>query len=83
MGLKDRLATPPLHKSNNRCKLFVVLSQLPKEDAKEVIKVLDSLSKNEGLYTASWLAKQITQEGFYMNHSTVLRHARKECCCAR
>lgn len=83
MGLKDRLATPPQRRSSTKCKLALVLGQLPKEDVKEVEKIMVSIANNEGLYTASWLAKQITHEGFFMSHSSILRHIRKECCCAR
>lgn len=83
MTLKDRLTAPPRHRSTVKCKLAVVLAQISKEDMKEVQRILTSLENNEGMYTASWLGKQLTQEGFYMNHSTILRHVRKECCCAR
>lgn len=83
MGLKDRLTTPPQRRGSTKCKLAVVLTQLSKEDLKEVERILKSLAENEGLYTASWLGRQLTQEGFFMNHSSILRHIRKECCCAR
>lgn len=58
-----------------------VLRQLTDEEATEVTRIMDSIVALEGLYTASWLTQQLKANGHQINHATLLRHARKDCCC--
>lgn len=82
MGLLDDLRSGAWPDGVRPCKMGMVLRQLDDETVAEVNRIMDSIAKLEGLYTASWLARQLDKHGFRVNHQSILRHARGECCCA-
>ena len=81
MGLLDSLNTGPSHNRKGRCRAAVIIADLPKAEAEKVKDILASIANREGKYTSSWLAQVLTDEGRQVNHQTLLRHARKVCCC--
>lgn len=82
MGLLDDLRNAPSPDGVRPCKLGVALSQMNDDVSSEIKRIMDSIVSLEGVYTASWLARQLSNYGFRMNHQSILRHARGECCCA-
>lgn len=82
MGLLENLSQGPSPSRKAKCRAQVVLDGLGADEAGRVMEILDSINANEGRYTASWLSKELTNAGHQINHQTLLRHGRKECCCA-
>lgn len=81
MGLLDSLNTGPSHRRKGRCRAAVIIADLPKEEADKIGDILTSIANREGRYTSNWLAQVLTDEGHQINHQTLLRHARRTCCC--
>lgn len=81
MGLLENLNQGPSPRRKAKCRARIVLDSLGKSEAQRVVEILESISTGEGRYTASWLAKELTNSGHQINHQTLLRHGRKECCC--
>lgn len=79
MGILERLKEP--RSSQKRCKMAVILHLMTEQESEEVQKVLASIAGNEGIYSASWLSLQLRKENYLVNHASIIRHARKECCC--
>lgn len=61
--------------------MAVILHLMTEQESEEVQKVLASIAGNEGIYSASWLSLQLRKENYLVNHASIIRHARKECCC--
>lgn len=81
MGLLENLNAPLRRTGKTRCKMAVVIDKLKPEEQEKVNEILRSLFFNEGEYSSNWLALTLTKDGHPVNHQTVLRHARSECCC--
>lgn len=81
MTLLERLKDDQRRSSKGPCRMGVLLAELGKQERDAIEEILDSIVNMEGKYSASWLAAQLRKEGYQMNHSTLLRHARKDCCC--
>lgn len=82
MGLMERLNAPQQRRGGKvKCRIAVHLMDMTEKEAAEVVRIMDSIANLEGKYTASWLSTQLRKEGYVANHATILRHARKECCC--
>lgn len=64
-----------------RCKASVVLATLSDDVSKRVNEILDKIAKGTGEYSATWLSNTLREKGVNVNHASLLRHARKECCC--
>jgi GTP-sensing pleiotropic transcriptional regulator CodY len=79
MALLDDLV-PKRRKRN--CSFALVFNDLTLDEQQKVTEIMESIGQNEGRYTASWLATQLTKNGHFTSHGTILRHARKQCCCA-
>ena len=82
MGLLDDLRSAAWPEGVRPCKMGAILRELDDDTVAEVKRIMASIVALEGLYTASWLVKQLGNHGYRVNHQSVLRHARKECCCA-
>lgn len=79
MALLEDLV-PKRRKRN--CSFAVVFNDLTPQEQERVNEIMESIAQNEGRYTASWLAQQLSNNGHFTSHGTLLRHARKQCCCA-
>lgn len=82
MGLLDDLRKEPSHKPPKPCKMAIVMATLDKDTVAELNRIMASIASLEGQYTASWLSRQLENNGLRVNHSTVNRHAKGTCCCA-
>lgn len=81
MGLLDKLNDPTPPRRKTRCRMAVVLASLTDAERTRVMDILDSLANLEGRYTSNWLASVLKEAGHSVNHQSILRHARKDCCC--
>jgi len=66
---------------DKKCKTAVVLATLSDDVLKRVNEILEKIVNGTGEYSATWLANSLREKGVNVNHSSLLRHARKECCC--
>jgi hypothetical protein len=64
-----------------KCKAAVVLATLSDDVLKRVTEILEKIVNGTGEYSATWLAGTLRQTGVIINHASLLRHGRKECCC--
>lgn len=80
MSLLDRLNEGPQPKGK-RCKYAVTFEQLPKDLQKRITEIVSKIVAGTGEYSASWLASELRNDGIMLNHSSILRHGRKDCCC--
>lgn len=80
MGLLEELNSPS--ESRRNCRFGVALNRLDAAERERVMEIADKIVAGTGEYTASWLAKTLREAGVAANHQSILRHARKECCCA-
>lgn len=81
MGLLDKLNNPTPPRRKARCRAAVIIAGLGTEEQERITEILASIANLEGKYTSSWVAQTLTNEGHQINHQTILRHARKTCCC--
>ena len=81
MGLLENLNRGPQHSGKKVCLASKIIGRLPDDQREKVIEIIVSIGNDEGKYTSTWLATELTNAGYRVNHSTVLRHARKVCCC--
>jgi hypothetical protein len=71
------------HKRRNKtCTFAKTLAKLTDKEQARIAEIGASIVADEGEYSASWLAKQLTANGHPANHQAVMRHIRNECCCA-
>lgn len=79
MGLLEELNNPIDYR--RKCRFGVALDRLTDDERNRVLEIADKIVQGTGEYTASWLAKTLRESGVSANHQSILRHARKECCC--
>lgn len=79
MGLMEELNSPSDYR--RRCRFAVTLERLNDQERDKVLEIAAKIVAGTGEYTASWLAKTLRESGADANHQSILRHARKECCC--
>ncbi len=79
MGLLDKLNEPIEYQ--RKCRFQVALDRMTDEEQNRVIEIAKAIVEGTGEYTASWLARTLRESGISANHQSILRHARKECCC--
>jgi hypothetical protein len=79
MALLDKLTVTP--QVLRACVTQQLLDKLLPEEAEQTRLILDSLGSNKGDYTASWLQDTLLSEGYRVGNASLLRHARKVCCC--
>lgn len=82
MGLLDDLRTGTSPRPHKPCKMALALKEMDDETAAEAVKIMQSIADLEGVYSSTWFARQLLNNGFVVNHATILRHARKQCGCA-
>lgn len=61
--------------------MSILLGVLGSAERIEVERIMQSIVDLEGKYSANWLAIQLARSGHRINHQSILRHARQECCC--
>ena len=81
MGLLDKLNDPTPPRRKIRCRMATILNTLDPAETVKINEILESLANLEGRYTSNWLASVLKEAGHSVNHQSILRHARKECCC--
>lgn len=80
MSLLEQLNKGP-QPEGKRCKCAVMLASVSEEVADRVTDILGKIAQGTGEYSATWLSRTLRQTGIIINHASLLRHARKECCC--
>ena len=74
MGLKEALEANSFSRPGYRCRICVLLDELPKDDAEALREaLLDPAVKG------SWIAKALESEGHSVRQNTVQRHRRQDC----
>lgn len=81
MGLLENLSEAPQPRRKSRCKMSLILENLTEAERGKVTEIMASLANLEGRYSSNWLARELNSAGHTINHQSVLRHARRECCC--
>lgn len=79
MALLDKLTVTP--QVLRACVTQQLLDRLLPDEAEQTRLILDSLGSNKGDYTANWLQNTLLSEGYRVGNASLLRHARKVCCC--
>lgn len=80
MSILDKLEKGPTRKPRI-CKCASTLNLIDKELANKITEILAKINENTGEYNTNWLSLTLREEGVFLNHQTLLRHARKTCCC--
>lgn len=81
MGLLENLSEAPRLRRKTKCRMAVILEGLSTEERTAVENIMQSIVNLEGKYSSNWLANQLAKSGHIINHQSILRHARQECCC--
>lgn len=80
MSILDKLDQGPT-RLPKKCKTAVILATLDTKLADKIESILESINQNTGEYNTNWLSITLREEGVFLNHQTLSRHARKVCCC--
>lgn len=80
MSLLDKLEQGPT-RAAKKCKTATTLEGIDAQLREKIEEILESIGNNTGEYNTNWLSVTLREEGLFLNHSTLLRHARKVCCC--
>jgi hypothetical protein len=80
MSILDQLEQGPKRKPRV-CKYVVTRATIDKALAEKIDEILEKIVAGTGEYNSNWLSVTLRKDGIFLNHQTLLRHARKECCC--
>jgi hypothetical protein len=80
MSILDKLDQGPKPPAR-LCKYVVIRATIDKALAEKIDDILSKIAEGTGEYNTNWLSRTLRDESIFLNHQTLLRHARKECCC--
>jgi hypothetical protein len=80
MSILEKLEKGPTREPKI-CKCASTLNLIDQTLANKIREVLAKIADNTGEYNSNWLSLTLREEGVFLNHQTLLRHARKTCCC--